>query len=179
MLWEDERLPSSGHTCRAHNWMDTISCRSLERGGPDNMSAPWFILPGTCIAFSERRLFWAHTRRPFASMQSRFEMKPPWWFMYDTTGLLSEHTSTWCLRMSGRKNWQAWHIASISRQLMCRPDSFWTKDRRSVCPRTALPNPYWKRLSWQPSFCAPCLRSRLALARSSPSNGPGLIHRPE
>ncbi len=27
-------------------------------------------------------------------------------------------------RMSGRKNWQAWHTASISRQLMCRPDSY-------------------------------------------------------
>ncbi len=26
--------------------------------------------------------------------------------------------------MSSRKNWQAWHNTSISRQLMCRPDSF-------------------------------------------------------
>ncbi len=54
-----------------------------------------------------------------------------------------------------------------------------TKGRRSVCPRTALPNPCWKHLSWQPSFCAPCLGSRLALARRGPSNGPGLIHRPK
>ncbi len=45
-------------------------------------------------------------RRSFASVQSRFEMGPPWWFMYDTMNLLSERTSTWCLRMSGRKNWQ-------------------------------------------------------------------------
>ncbi len=51
-----------------------------------------------------------------------------------------------------------------------RIDSSWcagptrTKDRRSVCLRTALSNHCWKRLSWQPSFCAPCLRSRLALA---------------
>ncbi len=51
-------------------------------------------LPGTCVAFSERRLFWAHTRRSFASVQSRFETRPPWWFMYDTTDLLSERTST-------------------------------------------------------------------------------------
>ncbi len=87
------------------------------------MSAPWFILSGTCVAFSERRLFWDHTRRSFASMQSHFEMRPPWWIMYDTTDLLSERTSTWCPRMSGRKNWQAWHTATISRQLMCRPDS--------------------------------------------------------
>ncbi len=68
-------------------------------------------------------VFWTHTRRLFASVQSRFETRPPWWFIYDTTDLLSERTSTWCPRMSGRKNWQAWHTASISRQLMCRPDS--------------------------------------------------------
>ncbi len=42
--------------------------------------------------------------------------------LYDTMDLLSERTSTWCTRMSGRKNWQAWHNASIFRQLMCRPD---------------------------------------------------------
>ncbi len=53
------------------------------------------------------------------------------------------------------------------------------KERRSVCLRTALPSPCWKRLSWQPSFCVPCLRSRLALARGDPSNGPGLIHKPK
>ncbi len=40
-------------------------------------------------------------------------------------------------------------------------------------------NPCWKCLSLQPSFCALCLRSRLALASGGPSNGPGLIHRPE
>ncbi len=75
-------------------------------------------LTGTYIAFSERRLFWAHTRRSFASAQSRFETRPPWCFMYDTTDLLSERTSTWCPCMSGRKNWQAWDNASISRQLV-------------------------------------------------------------
>ncbi len=59
------------------------------------------------------------------------------------------------------------------------PTPLRTIDRRSVCPRTALPKPCWKRLSWQPSFCALCLGSRLALARRGPSNRPGLIHRPE
>ncbi len=48
-------------------------------------------------------------------------------------------------------------------------------DRRSVCRCTALPNPCWKRLSWQPSFSAPCLESRLALARGGSSNGSGLL----
>ncbi len=59
------------------------------------------------------------------------------------------------------------------------PTPLRTKGRKSVYPGKALPNPCWKRLSWQPSFCAPCLGSRLALARRDPSNGPGLIHRPE
>ncbi len=34
------------------------------------------------------------------------------------------------------------------------PTPLRSKDWRSVCPRTALPNPCWKHLSWQPSFCA-------------------------
>ncbi len=110
----------------------------------DNMSAPWFILPGTGIAFSECWLVWAHTRRLFASVQSRFDTRPPWWFMTPRTCCLSV-------------------LAHGVR----------TKGRRSVCPRTA------KLLSWQSSFCAPCLRSRLALARGGPFNEPGLIHRPE
>ncbi len=96
----------------------------------DNMSARWF----TCVAFSERRLVWAQKRRLFASVQRHFEMRPPWWFKYDTTDLLSEHTSTWCPLMSGRNNWQACHTASISKQLMCRPDS--SLDQR---PKVGLP----------------------------------------
>ncbi len=99
------------------------------------MSAPWFILPGTCVAFSESRLVWAQTRRPFASVQRRIKTRPPWLFMYDTTDLLSERISTWCPLMSGRKKWQARHTASISRQLMCRPDS--SSDQR---PKVGLPS---------------------------------------
>ncbi len=52
-----------------------------------------------------------------------------------------------------------------------------TEGRFAVAQRSS--NPCWKCLSWQPSFCALCLRSRLALASGGPSNGPGLIHRPE
>ncbi len=64
---------------------------------------------------------------------------------------------------AGRIDWPS--TASISRQLMYRPDSF--SDQ----------NPCWRCLSWQPSFCEPCLRSRLALARRGLSNGPGPSHR--
>ncbi len=105
------------------------------------MSAPWFILPGTCFIFSEHRLFLAHTRRSFASVQSRFETKPLWWFMYDTTDLLSERTSTWFHRMTGRKNWQAWHTASISRQLMCRVDSSSDHRLKVGLPSHSAPQP--------------------------------------
>ncbi len=143
----------------------------------DNMSPPCFILPGTFVAFSERRLFWAHTRRPFASVQSDFEARPPWWFMYDTTDLLSERISTWCPQ-AGRID-RPNTLLAILGSWCAGPTPLRTTGWRSVCLRTALPNPSWKRLSWHPSFCAPCLGSRLALARPGPSNGPGLIHRPE
>ncbi len=82
----------------------------------DNMSAPLFILPGTCVAFSEYRLVWAHTRRSFATLQRHFETKLPWWYI-------------------SHKNWQAWHTASISRQLMCSSDS--SSDQR---PKVSLPS---------------------------------------
>ncbi len=60
--------------------------------------------------------------------------------------------------MSSRKNWQAWHNTSISRQLMCRPDSF--PDQRSVCPSTVLSIPCWKRPIWSTGE-APDIRSRI------------------
>ncbi len=139
------------------------------------MSAPWFILPGTCVAFNERRLFWAHTRRSFASVQSHFETSPPWLFMYDTTDLLSEritHSVPEC--PAGRIDRPDTLLAFLG-SWCAGPTPLRTTGRRSVCPCTALPNPCWKHLSWQPSFCAPFLGSRLALG----PKGPGLIHRPE
>ncbi len=143
------------------------------------MSAPWFILPGTCVIFSECKLFWAHTRRSIASMQSRFETRPPWWFMYDTMDLLSEHISTWCPQMSGRKNWQAWHTASISRQFMCRPDSSSDHRPKVGLPSHSAPQPLLEA-SVMTTFLL-CAVSRITprLARRGPSNRPGLIHRPE
>ncbi len=114
-----------------------------------------------------------HTRRSFASVLSRYESRPPWWFMYDTTELLSERISTW------------WRIDRSDTLLafigswFAAPTPLRTTGRMWVCPRTALPISCWKHLSWQPFFCAPCLGSRLALAKRGPSKGPGLIHRPE
>ncbi len=118
----------------------------------DNMSAPWFILPGTCVAFSERRLFWTHTRRSYASVQSRFETRPPWWFMSDNTDLLSERISTLCPRMSGRRIDRPDTLLAFLGSWCAGPTPLRTIGRRSVCPRTALPNPCWKHLPWQPSF---------------------------
>ncbi len=130
------------------------------------VSAPWFILPGTCKPFSERRV---------ASRPGR-------------PGDLAMTPQTCCLSVL------AHGVPECPAGRIYRPDTLlaflgsWCADptplrttgRRSVCPRTAaLPNPCWKHLSWQPSFCAPCLGSRLALARRGPSNRPGLIHRPE
>ncbi len=100
------------------------------------LSAPWFILPGTCVTFSERRLFWAHTRMSFASMQIHFETRSPWWFMYDTTDLLSERTSTWCPLLEA---------SVVTTFLLCAV-----------------------------SKIKPCFSQK-----GSPSNGPGLIHRPK
>ncbi len=149
----------------------------------NNMSASWFILPGTCVAFSERKLFWAHTRMSFNSMQS-WSMES----LRDEAALVIYLIPRTCcpsvlahgVRVcpAGRVDRPDTLLAFLG-SLCAGPIPLQTIDRRSVCPRTALPNPYWKRLSWQPSFCAPCLESCLALARGGSSNRPGLIHRPE
>ncbi len=147
----------------------------------DNMSAPWFILTGICIAFIERRLVWAHTRRSFASVQRRFETRPPWWFLTPRTCCLSILAHGVPVCPAGRIDRHDTLLAFLG-SWCAGPTPLRAKDtaraQRTVCPRTAH-NPCWKRLSWQPSFYAPCLRSHLALARGGPFNGPGLIHRPE
>ncbi len=143
----------------------------------NNMSASWFILPGTCVAFSERKLFWAHTRMSFNSMQS-WSMES----LRDEAALVIYLTPrTCCLSVlahgvrvcpAGRVDRPDTLLAFLG-SLCAGPIPLRTIDRRSVCPRTALPNPWWKRLSWQPSFCAPCLESCLALARGFPPTGQG------
>ncbi len=133
------------------------------------MSAPWFILPGTCVVFSECRLFWAHTRRLFAIVQIRFETRPPW-CMTPRTCCLSTPAHGVPVCPAGRID-RPDTLAEFLDSWCAGPTPFRTKDRRSVCTRTALPNHCWKRLPSQPSFSAPCLGSRLALAIRSPSNG--------
>ncbi len=98
----------------------------------ENMSAPWFILPGKCVAFSEHRLVWAHTKKLFASMQSRSETRPSWWFMTPRTCCLNVLAHGVPVCPAGRI---VQHTASISRQLMCRPDS--SSDQR---PKVSLPS---------------------------------------
>ncbi len=77
------------------------------------------------------------------------------------------------------KNWQAWHTASISRQLMCRPDS--SSDHR---PKVGLPSHSDPQPSLEASVVTTfllCVVSRITprLVRRDLSNGPGLIHKPE
>ncbi len=160
-------IRGSGHLCSLKKRLGSESCLRWRRGllelcqSSNSLNCEWVerpflwrdIVPSTtclllgsfcpaqCVAFSERRLFWAHKRRSFASVQRRFETRPPWWFMYDTTDLLPERISTWCLLKSGRKNWQVWHTANISRQLMCRPDSSSDQRLKVSLPSHSAPQP--------------------------------------
>ncbi len=53
------------------------------------------------------------------SLQSGRDRKPPWWFMWETTDVLSECTSTWWPLRSARNFLRAKNTANISRRLMC------------------------------------------------------------
>ncbi len=105
-------------------------------------------------------------------MQSCFETRPSWWFMYDTTDLLSECTSTWCTCMSGRKNWQVWHTARFSRLLMCRPISSSDKRTKVGLPSHSAPQPLLEAsvmttfLLCAVSKITPCFSQRRSLQRS-------------
>ncbi len=93
----------------------------------DNMSAPWFILPGTCVAFSglpHKKVVRQHAE----SLRDEAALVIYVWHHGSAVCM-------WCPWMFSRKNWQAWHTASISRQLMCRPDS--SSDHR---PKVGLPS---------------------------------------
>lgn len=50
----------------------------------DSMSASWFIQPGIYTALSESKFACAQRRMQRASLDSRRDRSPPWWFMYKT-----------------------------------------------------------------------------------------------
>ncbi len=66
---DGEAVPKISHiswtTC---GWRVHSSEKTLLR---DSMSAPWFSLPGTCIALSERRLCCAHSKRRYTRVKKR------------------------------------------------------------------------------------------------------------
>ncbi len=82
-------------------------------------------------------------------------MRPPWWFIKPRTCCLSVLAHGVPLCPAGRIDMHGTLLAFLG-SWCAGPTPLRTKDRRSVCPHTVLPNPCWKRLSWQPSFCAPC-----------------------
>ncbi len=105
-----------------------------------------------------------------------------------SAAVTGQTVSSWAvsLAMTGQtvsswtaKNWQAWHTASIFRQLMCRPDS--SSDHR---PKVGLPSHSDPQPSLEASVVTTfllCVVSRITprLVRRDLSNGPGLIHKPE
>ncbi len=150
MLWESKRLPLGGHTCRAHN--SGRGCHIVP-----------FAWEEDSLFLDMRCLQWAQIeptqegRSPACRVASR----------WGRPGYLCMTPQTCCLSVlahvcpAGRIDRPGTLLAFLGSWCACPTPSL-TKDRRSVCPRTTLPNPCWKRLSWQPSFCAPCVRSRPA-----------------
>ncbi len=55
--------------------------------------------------------------------------------------MLSKRISTWCSIRSSRKNWQAWHTANISKQLMWKPFSAFDQWPKVGLPSHSAPQP--------------------------------------
>ncbi len=81
--------------------------------GLDRKSAARFKTPGTWTALKERNLSWVQRRRLRACLFRVRDREPPWWFIWDTTAMLSILTIT-------RKWISARKTALSSRQFMCQ-----------------------------------------------------------
>ncbi len=99
------------------------------------MSAPRFRRPGMCAALMERKWQSTHSRRFAACLHRALERTPPWWFMYETTDVLSVRISTCRCSSSGWKSFRAKNTASSSKRFMCH--RLWGSDHS---PEAGMPS---------------------------------------
>ncbi len=120
--WEAKRTTSALPN-RSQIW-DTVWRFNIHSPGLsfclDRKSAAWFSIPGTWTALKERNLSWDQRRRRRANLSRVRDREPPWWFMWDTTAILSVLTMIWCPPRTGRKYMKARKTALSSRQFMCQ-----------------------------------------------------------
>ncbi len=120
--WEAKRSTSALPN-RSQIW-DTVWRFNIHSPGLsfclDRKSSARFSTPGTWTALKERNLSWDQRRRWRASLSRVRDLEPPWWFMWDTTAILSVLTMTWYPPRTGRKYFKARKTALSSRQFICQ-----------------------------------------------------------
>ncbi len=147
------------------------------------MSALWFRRLGMCAALIERKWRSAHSRRFAACLLDR---TPPWWFMYETTDMLSVRINTCRSSSCGRKSLELRTLLPAPSGLCANGSEVLTTALKSACPRTLLTGLQSMRQSWPRHVTSPspgehpaeetlaALASELRCSRGGPrcANGP-------
>ncbi len=104
------------------------------------MSAPRFRRQGMCAVLMERKWQSAHSRRFAACLHRALERTPPWWFMYETTDVLSVRISACRYSSCGQKSFRAKNTASSSKRFTRTDSGALTTAPKPACPRTLFPS---------------------------------------
>ncbi len=107
----------------------------------DKRSAATLSSPSKCTALRDTPRACAHNSRSWAFLCRDIERTPPWWFMYDTTVVLSERTIIWFSWSWGRKWIKARNTASSSKRFMCSPIHEASPFPCTGLPRQTAPQP--------------------------------------
>ncbi len=113
-----------------------------------------------CAALIERKWRSAHSRRFAACLLDR---TPPWWFMYETTDMLSVRISTCRCSSCGRKSLELRTLLPAPSSLCATGSEVLTTALKSACPRPLLTG--LQSMRDHDTWCHqaqgnPCLRTR-------------------
>ncbi len=124
-------IPSDGSTSNLPAW---VSVSTENR--------PWgIVFSGTWTALKDRNLSWDQRRRRHTSLSRVRDREPPWWFMWDTTAMLSVLTMIWCRPRTGTKYIKARKTALSSRQFMCQERNSPVHSQLAGLPSKTAPQP--------------------------------------
>ncbi len=135
---------------------------SLSNTLPRKYVRPKFRRPGMCAALMGRKWRSAHSRRFAACLYRALDHTPPWWFIYETTDMLSVRISTCRCSSCGQKSFRAKNTAPSSKRFI--GSKILTTAPKPACPSKLPPGlesmrPSWPRHMTSPSQPPPPKRS--------------------
>ncbi len=113
------------------------------------MSSLRFRRLGICTALMERKWWSAHSRKFAACLYRALDRTPPWWFMYETTDMLSVRISTCRCSGCGQKSLELRTLLPAPSSLCATASEVLTTALKPACPRTLLAGLELMHPSWR------------------------------